>query len=131
MPAARSRRTVGTVLNKLIERVNSTIRRLRILEQESSIYKTRINAVEEGMLNLRNQMSKSFQEVSGKITKLDERMGVIENTLKEIIAQLKKVTTTTKIKELEQLIEIYNPIKSQFMTREEVDRMIEERLKEG
>lgn len=128
MPAVGERRTIGSVLNKLIERVNSDIRRLRILEQESSVYKTRLTAAEEELLAQRNQLAKSVNDVSEKITQLDERLSGMENTIKEIISQLKKATTTTKIKELEQLIEIYSPLKSQFLTRDEVERIIDDRL---
>jgi len=131
MPAAGQKRTVGSVLNKLIERVNSNIRRLRILEQESSIYKTRLTSIEQEMTAQKNQFTKSVKEANERTARLEESLAGIENTMKEIIAQLKKVTTTAKIKELEQLIEIYNPIKSQFVTREEVDKIIEGRLREG
>lgn len=130
MPAAGQRRTVGAVLNKLIERVNSNIRRLRILEQESSLFKTRLTSLEQEIVSQRNQAKKAAGDTSKKAAVLEERLASMESTLKEIITQLKKVTTTSKIKELEQLIEIYNPIKSQFVTREEVDKIIEERLKE-
>jgi predicted nucleic acid-binding Zn-ribbon protein len=128
MPAPR--RTVGSVLNKLIERVNSNIRRLRILEQESSIYKTRLTSAEQEIMSQRNQVMKSIKDINDKISRQEDRIAAIENTVKEIISQFKKVTTTSKIKELEELIEIYNPIKSQFVTREEVERIIEERLRE-
>jgi len=127
MPAHR--RTVSSVLNKLIERVNSNMRRLRVLEQESSVYKTRMNSVEEDLLSQRNETENRKKELVLEKETLEERLTKIENVLKEIVSQLKKVTTTTKIKELEQLIEVYNPIKSQFMTRDEVDQMIDERLK--
>ena len=124
------RRTIGAVLNKMIERLNASMRRLRILEQESSIYKTRLTSAEQELLSQRNHMSKSIQEVNDKIALLDESLLTIENTLKEIIEQLKKVTTTTRIKELEEMIEIFNPLKSQFITREEAERLIDQRLKE-
>jgi len=126
----QDRRTVGTVLNKIIERVNSSIRRLRILEQESSIYKTRLASAEQELISERNQMKKSLDEMGEKLSALEEKSLAMENIIKEIISQLKKSITTTKIKELEQLIDIYNPIKSQFVTREEAERMIEERSKE-
>ena len=124
------RRTVGAVLNKLIERTNSNIRRLRVLEQESSIIKTRLAGVEGEILSQRRQADKGLKDALAQLTKLEERLASLESTTREIIAQLKKVTTTAKIKELEQMIEIYNPIRSQFVTREEVEGIIEQRLKE-
>lgn len=125
---ATTRRTVGSVLNKVIERVNSNIRRLRILEQESSVVKTRLNAVEQEMTANRNQGHAAIEEMNTKLAQMDEKFLEMETTMRKMVDQLKKVTTTTKIKELEQLIDIYNPIKSQFVTREEVERLLDDRL---
>ena len=125
------KRTVGSVLNKLIERVNSNIRRLRILEQESSIYKTRMTSIEQEITSQKNHFNKSVKDLDQKITKLEGSIVNMENTVKEIINQMKKVTTTTRIKELEQMIEIYNPIKSQFITREEAERIVDDKLRHG
>lgn len=127
MPAQR--RTVGSVLNKLIERVNSNIRRLRILEQESSLYKTRLTSLEHEITSQKNQASRIVKESNERIAKADDRAAGLESTLKEVVMQLKKTTTSTKIRELEQLIEIYNPITSQFVTKEEVDRIVSDKLK--
>ena len=126
MPPAGQKRTVDSVLNKLIERVNSNIRRLRVLEQETGIVKTRLNSIEEDMLSQRNHTHKSLEDLADKIVKLDDRISSTENTMRDIIEKLKKVTTTTKIRELEQLIDIYNPLKSEFITKDEARRMIEE-----
>lgn len=130
MPASPPRSTVGSVMNKLIERVNSDMRRLRILEQESSLVKTRQSSTEEDVLSLKNQLATSLHEAGEKVAALEERLASVEATLKEVISQLKKTTTISKIKELEQMIDLYNPLKSQFITREEAERLIEERLRE-
>src|SRR3989344_2646688 len=103
MPASPSRSTVGSVLNKLIERVNSDMRRLRILEQESSLYKTRQASTEEELLSLKNQLANSLQDASQKVAALEERISSVEATVKEVISQMKKATPISKIKELEQM----------------------------
>ena len=125
MPAARQ--TVGGILNKLIERVNSNIRRLRILEQESSVGKTRVTAMEEELLRQKNEITATVKDLHQKVEKMDEHITTMESTMTKIVGQLKKATTLSKIKELEQLIEIYNTIKSQFMTRDEVEQLLDER----
>lgn len=131
MPAPRHKRTVGSVLNKLIQRVNADTRRLRLLEQENIISKTRINVAERNFLAEKKYIQKSLKEMDEKISKIEDNIIRIEHTIKEIVTEIKKLASTTKVKELQSLIEIYNPIKSQFMTKEEVERMIEEKLEEG
>ena len=129
MAGSREKSTVSGVLNKLIERNNSNMRRLRILEQEASINKTMVNSVEEELLSLRNFHSKVLQELGDRLSKTEESLFRIETLVKELSIQVKKSTSPSRIKELEELIEIYNPIKSQFVTREEVSRIIDEKLK--
>ena len=129
MPAPR--RTIGTVLNKMIERVNSNIRRLRILEQESQVYKTRVTSVEEEFLVQKNQAAAATKELQNKLASIEEQIANNDRVIKQVISQMKKTVTTSKIKELEQLMDIYNPIKSKFVTREEVERIFEEKLREG
>jgi vacuolar-type H+-ATPase subunit I/STV1 len=129
-PAVKKpKKTVGQILNTLIERVNNNMRRLRILEGDRNITKTRLNSLEEAMLTQRKEINKVLVEIKEEVFKQNDRIFKLENTLKEVISQLKKLATTTKIKELEDLIEIYNPIKSQFVTKEEIERIIEEKLK--
>ena len=53
---------------------------------------------------------------------------MIEKTMKDIINEIKKLATNTKLKELENLIDIYSPLKSEFITREEAQHLIDEKL---
>lgn len=124
MPA---RQSVSSVLSKMIERVNSNIRRLRVVEQDSSVLKERVTALEEEILSLKREIDASARDHTLKRATLEERIVKIEHTLKEVIAQLKKTSTTTKIKELEDLIDMYNPLKSQFITRDEVAQLLEKK----
>ena len=121
------RMSVGTILNKMIERVNANIRRLRVLEQEASSTKTRLTAVEEDLLGKKKSSADAAVQMQETVESLENRIISLETTQKEIINQLKKTTTSAKIKELEELMAVYNPLASQFTTKEEVERMIEER----
>ena len=128
MPAQSQKRTVGSVLNKLIQRVNTDTRRLRILEQENVIIKTRIETEEKNSLSERKHAQKNFLELEKKITKIEDNLAMIEKTMKDIINEIKKLATNTKLKELENLIDIYSPLKSEFITREEAQHLIDEKL---
>ncbi|HDD72709.1 MAG TPA: hypothetical protein ENG00_01300 [Candidatus Aenigmarchaeota archaeon] len=120
--------TLRTIINELIERTGDATRRLRVLEQSIETTDSRIESIEKDILNTDKQMQKSFLELESKIRKQQEKILQMENTIREIIKQMKKLATSAEIGELEELIEIYNPLKSNFVTRDEVERMIEERL---
>jgi hypothetical protein len=121
-------RSVHSIINEVVDRVNDNTKRLRILEQRSQIFASRMNSVEKEMLRLNKNIQKLVSGLEIRIKKQDERVFQTENTVKEIIKQMKKLATSTKISELEELLEIYNPLKSQFATREEVERMINEKI---
>jgi len=116
-----------TILKELVHRTNANGRRLRVLEQRNNVIENRINSLERLMTEQSKQIDKSIAGMERTIGKQDIRVIRMEGALREIMKQVKKLATTTKIRELEQLIEIYNPLKSNFMTKEEVQRMIEER----
>jgi hypothetical protein len=127
MQPARERRTVGSVLNKLIQHVNADSRRLRVLEEENVILKTRLASMERNMLAQRSQMEKYIHDLEVKIEGLENRGRMVENTIKEMIKEIKKLASMSKVKELESLINMYNPLTSQFVTREEAERMLQEK----
>jgi len=122
------KRTLKTIIRELVDRTNSDNARIRVLEQENSTIKSRMDSLEQVILDQKRQADKALAELNSKIEKANKRMMQLESTLNEIVKEIKKLATTSKISELESLIEIYNPLKSQFITREEAERMIEERL---
>ena len=125
MPAPKKQpHTIGTVLNEVIERVNNDTQRLRLLEQSSESLLSRINSLEQAMLQARRDMQKALLETNARLDSLNDRMGKSENTTKEIVEHMKKLVTETRIKELEGLVDIYNPVKSNFVTREELQKAL-------
>ena len=124
---SKSGRTVHSVINEVVDRVNDNTRRLRTLEQRSQIIATRMNSVEKEMLRMNKNIHNLVSGLENRIKKQDDKVFQNETTIKEIIKQIKKLATGTKISELEELLEIYNTHKSQFVSREEVERIIDEK----
>lgn len=123
--------TIREILNELVERTNSNIRRLRVLEQNMDASKSRVNTVEKTAQEESERVKKEVGELDSRIKEESERIIKLELTLKDVINQLKRSVSTSKLKELESLIDVFNPLKSEFVTREEVENLIEERLGES
>ena len=70
-----------------------------------------------------------IQEVDAKANSADERMLKTENTIKEIVTRIKKLATSADMRGMQELIDIYNPLKSSFITREEVEQMLKKNNK--
>jgi hypothetical protein len=121
---AKKPTSLHAIINELVDRTNSDIQRLRVLEQRNDILTSRSNAIEKEILNISRNMQKIMLNIETKNKRMEERIKKNDVMLREVVKQMKKLATTSKITELEQLIEIYNPLKSQFVTKEEVQRMI-------
>jgi len=117
-----------TILKEVIRRTNDNSKRLRIIEQRTNVTNNRINSLEQFVTEQLKQVQKSVMGMERLVGKADVRVTRVEGALREIMKQVKRLATTTKIRELEQLIEIYNPLKSNFTTKEEVQRMLEESM---
>ena len=72
-----------------------------------------------------------ISDVEARVNEESDRIIKLETMAKDIVNQLKRAVTMTKIKELEELIAIYNPLTSKFITKQEAERLIQERMKEG
>ena len=116
--------SLHAIINELVDRTNSDIQRLRVLEQRNDILTSRSNAIEKEILNINRNIQRIMLSMETKNRRIEERIKKNDAMLREVIKQMKKLATTSKITELEQLIEIYSPLKSQFVTKEEVQRMI-------
>lgn len=131
MPEAKKHpRSINTILNDVIQRVNDDTQRLRVLEQSSESLTSRINGVEQGILQSRKDFQKAFSEINEGITVLDDRLTKMESTMKEVITHIKKLVTESQVKELQNLIELYNPVKSNFVTKEEMEKFVNQKSSE-
>jgi len=115
------------VMTNIINRVNENIRRLRIMEQKMEAIDARIDSAEQNIMGQTKNFQKSLEERDMKMTEVDERLMGLETTTKEILKQLRMVATKSKVEELKELIEIYNPLKSSFVTKEELENAMKGR----
>ncbi len=116
------------ILADVINRMNENVQRLRVIEQKMQATDTRMNSIEQNFVSYNKNIQRSAAERDAKIGQLEERVGRIETTYKEILNQLKLVATKTNVDEIRQLISIYDPMKSSFVTKEEMESFIDEKL---
>jgi uncharacterized coiled-coil protein SlyX len=114
---------------ELIKKVNDNIKRLRILEQRIAMLETRENSVEINTSNQYKTLQKSISDLESKMNAQEEMIEKLDTTLKEIIKQIKTLASKSDVLEIKELVDIFNPLKSNFVTKEDVERMIEEKMK--
>ena len=116
--------TVKAVVNKLVERSNTNTRRLRELEQQVNILATRIDSLQESGLEGAEKEGSSLKETQARLDSHEQKLTEISESIKQIVEQLKKAVTEARVQEIEALIDAYNPLKSNFVTKQEVQRML-------
>lgn len=114
--------------SEAVKIVSANTRRIRALEQRFDVLEMRVGAVEQKIIEEIEELKKSFDRISADVKNLSRSISLIRNEVLRMDKRLNKTAKRAEVKELESLLELYNPIKSRFVTREEVERLVDEKL---
>jgi len=107
---------------------NDNTRRIRILEQSLESSRTRIGSLEEGMIDEMGDIKKWIDQLSLDVKEISKDLKEIRTEISRVNKDLTKTARKSEIKELESLLDLYSPIKSHFITKEESMRLIEREM---
>lgn len=113
---------------EIIRRINDNTRRTRILEQNIDVINLRIRGIEEQVISDMDSMKKNLDQLSLDIQEVSKSLSELRSEILKINKSLDKTARKTEVKELESLLELYNPVKSRFITRDELERALEEKI---
>jgi len=116
------------VATEIINRMNEDVRRIRLLEEKTGKIETRINDIEKTVLTQLDDLKISLERIGNKISSISERLTALENENLRINKELGKCATKVEVKQLETFVDVINPITSRFATKDEIERMVEERI---
>ena len=114
--------------NEVVKIINANTRRIRSLEQRLDGLEMRIGAIEEKIINEMDALRKNFDEIGMDIKDISKNLNELRNEILKINKTIDKTAKKAEVKELESLLDLYNPIRSKFTTREEVERLVDEKL---
>ncbi len=115
------------MLDEIVRRINEHGRRVRVLEERNRAIETKIGSAEDIILRNAESARLKAEENSSILTDMDARIMKVENDLSKIARDMGKTVKKTEVLELENLLSLYNPLRSAFMTRDEVERLIKEK----
>lgn len=121
---------IKTLLNELVKRINEDARRIRAVERRMDRLEGGLSSVESNVLTHLNDLKIELERISNKISAASERMNALEGEIMRLSKELGKTATKRQVKELESFIDLVNPITSKFVTRDEAERLLDERMKE-
>jgi TolA-binding protein len=118
---------VSGLSSEIVKMVNTNTRRIRMIEQRLSGTERRISSLEEKIIDEIDNLRRGFEQIYMDIKALTENLSQIRAETLKMNKNLDKTAKKAEVRELESLLDLYNPIKSKFVTREEVERLIEEK----
>jgi len=104
-------------------------RRLRDIEQRLITVDNGLKRVDAGLLDLKSKVLEISNSIKVDKMALETKIKEIENIISDIINNMKRLAEKSEVAGLKELIEIYSPVKSQFVTREEVENLLEEKIR--
>jgi len=112
--------------SKLINLINDLNLYIKFLEQRILKIELDIRSINDKIENL-NRIIERYEKINNEnFTNVRNKLDSLENEIEKVKVELRKKADLSEMKELKALIETFNPLKSIFVTREEVKRMINE-----
>lgn len=113
------------VVNKLVDRVNDFNRRVRDLEEKIRNLTARVNTLDDTLLDKTKNINDDVQDLSEDMNELRDRIANMEVDIKEINREKRKFVTSQEIEEIENYMDLMNPIHSSFVTKKEAKELMQ------
>lgn len=117
------------VTSELVKRVNENSRRVRALEQNIDRIESNISVLEENAIGQMKDLKLELDKIAQKIAVVSDRLSSMENEISRIDKLLGKTATKAELKQIESFIDLVNPITSKFVTKDELERALQEKIK--
>ena len=114
------------IINQVVDRVNDFNRRVRDLEEKIRNLSARVDALDDTVMNKTEQNSEDIQGLENDMDELSDRMANIEVDIKNINREKRKFVTSQELDEIENYMNLMNPINSSFMTESDIEEKIQE-----
>ncbi len=115
---------VESILNELVRRANENSRRIRALEERNMLIETRVGNMEGAILRNAELAKTKLEELNEKLDNFSSQLLKIENDVSKINKTLEKTAKKTELAELENMLSLFNPLRSKFITKEDVLKLI-------
>jgi hypothetical protein len=112
---------------ELVKRVNDETRRIRLAEQRLDRFEADMSNLEGTIAAHAAEMKAQMDLLTKSLKGLSDRMMVMENAMERVEKELAKRATKAEFKQIESYMNLMSPITSKFVTKEEMERAIDER----
>ncbi len=121
---------VQAVVGELVRRFNDNSKRLRLVEQKISGLESVLSGIDQNAVEQFKQAKVNSDKLNAKMDEIGTRIAKIEDDTRKLTKQMERAATKTELREIQGFIDLINPIKSSFITIQEVRKMIEDLKKD-
>lgn len=111
------------ILQELVRRTNDHARRLRSAEDKVQTIEDRLNSTEENIIDKTKKMNERFADIEATLKNISDELTKLKNSSERINKQAADFARKRDIKELERMFELLNPIRQEFITRDELEKI--------
>ncbi|GEM_PF-3288534 len=119
--------TQGLIMQELVRRSNEDTRRLRTIEQRLDGMEARLVALEDSMLDKTKKMNSKVADIEVSIRLVSDEMLMVKTNLERITRQMSTFARKQDLKEIEHMFELLNPIRQEFVTKDQLDEELKQR----
>lgn len=116
------------ILQELVRRANETNRRMRSIEQRIEAMEIKQTSQDQSMLERTQKLNGKLKEIEVTVESLKDEMLRFKNNLDKINKQMPDLARKRDIKEIERMFELLNPIRREFLTRDELEEELKSKV---
>lgn len=117
---------IEVLTSELVRRMNEDTRRIRLLEQRMDRVDNTVSGLGDNVLAQLDNLKFSIEKLNSEALRIGERISGMENEINKLKKDLDKTATKIEMKQIETFIDVVNPITSKFVTKDEMERVLEE-----
>jgi predicted nucleic acid-binding Zn-ribbon protein len=114
--------------SELVRRLNENSRRIRLLEEKISKTEAAMDSLQQTAINQMNDLKINLDRIVAKMNGISEKLNEMQNETMRLNKEVGRAATKAEVKQLETFIDLVNPITSKFVTKDELERALQERL---
>lgn len=97
---------------------------MRDLEEKIRNLTARVNTLDDTIMNKTKTLNSDIQELDDDISEVRDRIANLEVDVKEINREKRKFVSKQELEEMENYMDLMNPVNSNFVTEKQVEQKV-------
>jgi len=113
---------------KIIERLNSNTRRIRQLEENLKNTEEEVRNAQERIIRETEDLEELKTQIKNRMSETEESLEALQVEVENLERKMNNFVSRREIREIEGYMDLMNPISSSFVTEEDVEELIEDKI---